>query len=207
MSTLGAVTPVSAVREALLDAAYDAVLAGDWDRARMADVARAAGVSRQTLYNEFGSKDGLAEAMAWRQTERFLAEVDRALDDEANPDAAASVAAAVRRTLELAHDDPLIKAVLTSARDAQLLPFLTTRAEPLLDAARDRFVRRVTTYWPDLSLREVRTVAEIVVRLTVSHVVLPTEPPETTAATAALIVTKMLTLHASGPETPTEGRA
>ena len=38
-------------RDLLLDAAADAVLSGaDWDRIRMADVAAAAGVSRQTLY-------------------------------------------------------------------------------------------------------------------------------------------------------------
>ena len=46
-------------RDALLDAAYDVVVAGDWQSARMVDVAAAAGVSRQTLYNEFGSKDAL----------------------------------------------------------------------------------------------------------------------------------------------------
>ncbi len=44
----------TSTRDALLDAAYDAVVNGDWARTRMLDVARVAGVSRQTLYNEFG---------------------------------------------------------------------------------------------------------------------------------------------------------
>jgi len=40
--------PSSRVRGALLNAAYDAAVSGDWARTRMADVARAAGVSRPT---------------------------------------------------------------------------------------------------------------------------------------------------------------
>ncbi len=40
----------------------------------MVDVAAAAGVSRQTLYNEFGSKDGLARALVRREADGYLAE-------------------------------------------------------------------------------------------------------------------------------------
>ncbi|OEV24900.1 hypothetical protein AN220_16735, partial [Streptomyces nanshensis] len=47
-----------AARETLLDAAHVAVRARPWTAVRMVDVAAAAGVSRQTLYNEFGSKEG-----------------------------------------------------------------------------------------------------------------------------------------------------
>ena len=62
---------VVTTRDALLDAAYDAALAGDWERVRMADVAAAAGVSRQTLYYEFGSKDALAHVI-WDEVQRLL---------------------------------------------------------------------------------------------------------------------------------------
>ncbi|MGW7369491.1 TetR family transcriptional regulator, partial [Streptomyces sp. NPDC054841] len=43
-------------REALLNAALTALSGLPWSGIRMVDVASAAGVSRQTLYNEFGSK-------------------------------------------------------------------------------------------------------------------------------------------------------
>ena len=66
-------------RSLLLDAAYDAALAGDWAHVRMADVARAAGVSRQTLYYEFGSKEGLAEALALREAARWMEGADAAI--------------------------------------------------------------------------------------------------------------------------------
>ena len=72
-------------RDALLDAAYDVILAGDWQRARMVDVAAAAGVSRQTLYNEFGNKDSLAQALAEREAQRFIEGTNRFID-EVHPD-------------------------------------------------------------------------------------------------------------------------
>ncbi len=59
-------------QQRLLDAATEAVRGGlSWDRLRMADVARQAGVSRQTLYYEFGSRDALAQAVALREAQRY----------------------------------------------------------------------------------------------------------------------------------------
>src|SRR5579884_3064220 len=100
-------------RESLLTAAADAVTAGAWRRTRMADVAAAAGVSRQTLYNEFGSKDALAEALARREADAFLTETERVLSEHAGDPPAAAIAAAVEATLDRAADNPLLKAVLT----------------------------------------------------------------------------------------------
>ncbi len=68
-----------AARESLLDAAYKALTTRAWAAVRMVDVAAAAGVSRQTLYNEFGSKEGLARALVSRETERYLQGVERVL--------------------------------------------------------------------------------------------------------------------------------
>lgn len=187
--------PPGSVREALLSAAYDEAVAGEWDHARMADVARTAGVSRQTLYNEFGSKDGLGQALVLRETERFLAGVEAALRNVTGEPHEA-VGEAVGWTLTEAADNPLLKAVLTSARggpaDGELFAFITTRAEPVLVAARDRLAAFLTARWPDLRTRDVLVISEIVIRLTVSHLVLPTEPVERTAATTALLVARFV---------------
>ena len=56
---------------------HGADAARPWPAVRMVDVAAAAGVSRQTLYNEFGSKEGLARALVRRETDRYLDGVDR----------------------------------------------------------------------------------------------------------------------------------
>jgi len=176
-------------RDLLLDAAADAATGPGWDRARMADVARAAGVSRQTLYYEFGSKDGLAQALAMREAQRYMAGADGAMrGHEGSP--AEAVAAATEYTLRAAADNPLLKAVLTD--DGGLLPFLTTRAEAILVAAREHIGAHLSDVWPALDPGEVRLVADTVTRLTVSHLVLPGARPEQAAADIAHLVERLL---------------
>ncbi|WP_327704813.1 TetR/AcrR family transcriptional regulator [Streptomyces decoyicus] len=107
-----------AARESLLDAAYTALMNRPWAAVRMVDVAAAAGVSRQTLYNEFGSKEGLARALVRRETESYLAGVARALARGASAagtrgDAAGRVVAAAAWTLRTARANPLVRAALT----------------------------------------------------------------------------------------------
>ena len=181
---------VVTTRDALLDAAYDAALAGDWDRVRMADVARTAGVSRQTLYYEFGSKDALAEAVALREAARWMEGADAAVvGHEGSP--AEAVAAGTQWTLEEAARNPLLKAVLTDDVGG-LLPFLTTRAEFLQSAARDHCAEHLSSHWPAIPPDQVRLVADTVTRLQFSHLVLPGGRPEEVARDIALLVESLL---------------
>ena len=177
-------------RDALLDAAYDAALAGDWERVRMADVARDAGVSRQTLYYEFGSKDALAEAVALREATRWMEGADAAVvGHEGSP--AEAVAAGTQWTLEEAARNPLLKAVLTDDVGG-LLPFLTTRAEFLQRAARDHCAEHLSSHWPTIPADRVRLVADTVTRLQFSHLVLPGGRPEQIANDIAVLVDALL---------------
>jgi AcrR family transcriptional regulator len=169
-------------RDALLDAAYDAAVAGDWARTRMLDVAEAAGVSRQTLYNEFGSKDALAQALAMREIERFIEGTERALDEAHPDDPIQAVGAAALYTLQQAADNPLLKAALVDDTSG-LLSFLTTRGEPAITAARASFERYYSTHWPHLPQEAIITAAETITRLTVSYVVLPADVPAEVIAT------------------------
>lgn len=177
-------------REALLDAAADVVLHGDWARARMVDVARAAGVSRQTLYVEFGSKDALAQALAMREAERYMLGATEAMvGHDGSP--AEAIGAATEFTLREAGDNPLLKAVLTDDAGA-MLPYLTTRAEGVLSVVTDHIATYLADHWPHLPPAEVRLVADTVIRLTVSHLVLPGGRPEQTAADVAHLVARLL---------------
>jgi AcrR family transcriptional regulator len=191
----------SRVREALLDAAYQAVASGEWQRTRMADVATTAGVSRQTLYNEFGSKDGLAAALVWRRIDIFLSGIDTLLlrhtpgEGQGRPDVAAVISDSVRWVLAAAQNDPLLRAILTSAQETELMPFLTTRGGFLVTAARDRVVTFGAGHWPWLDSDDVRMAAECVVRLIVSHLMFTTEPVDATVTTITVMVTRMLRLE------------
>ncbi|MGW2507998.1 TetR/AcrR family transcriptional regulator [Streptomyces scopuliridis] len=98
-------------REALLRSALAALADLPWSAIRMVDVASSAGVSRQTLYNEFGSKDGLARALTRREADRYLHGVERLLGERA--DAADRLVAVAEWTVGEARARPLLRALLT----------------------------------------------------------------------------------------------
>jgi AcrR family transcriptional regulator len=196
---------MGSTRTALLDAARAAALAGDWQRTRMQDVALDAGVSRQTLYNEFGSKDALAQALAVRETEVFLDGIDAAvtLADPQRPSEA--VLAAVTYTLQTVAGDPLVKAILID--DGGLLPLLTTRGEPVIAVARNRMVSTITERFPALRRAEVHVAAETVTRLVLSYLVLPSDGPDAAPAAVAARIAHLIDRLFTDPSPPAEPEA
>ncbi|WP_327431589.1 MULTISPECIES: TetR/AcrR family transcriptional regulator [unclassified Streptomyces] len=116
-----------AARESLLDAAYTALVRRAWSAVRMVDVAAVAGVSRQTLYNEFGSKEGLARALVRREADAYLAGVDRALATHA--DARERLVATAEWTASAARSNVLVRAMLTGCW-SERLPSPTLSAVP-----------------------------------------------------------------------------
>jgi AcrR family transcriptional regulator len=164
-------------RDALLDAAYDVVVAGNWRSARMLDVAADAGVSRQTLYNEFGSKDALAQALALREAQRFIDGTNRCLDELHPTKPADAVSAATEWTFREASNNPLLKAVLTDDT-SELLPFITTRSEGIINAARSNIETYWRAHWPEIPAADVALAAETVARLTISYLILPSDGPD-----------------------------
>jgi AcrR family transcriptional regulator len=116
-----------AARESLLDAAFTALAGRPWAAVRMVDVAAAAGVSRQTLYNEFGSKEGLARALVRREADGYLAGVERAL--AVHGDTRERLTAAAEWTTSSARDNALVRAILTGFW-SERLPAPTLSAVP-----------------------------------------------------------------------------
>ncbi|GAA3391155.1 TetR/AcrR family transcriptional regulator [Streptomyces roseoviridis] len=105
-------------REALLDAALAALVTLPWSAVRMVDVATAARVSRQTLYNEFGSKEGLARALVRREADLYLRGVETALAEPGPP--ARRLVAAAEWTVAAAAARPVLRALLTGAWNERL---------------------------------------------------------------------------------------
>ncbi|MEU0215042.1 TetR/AcrR family transcriptional regulator, partial [Streptomyces sp. NPDC006265] len=114
-------------RDYLLDAAYTALAYGPWSAVRMVDVAAGAGVSRQTLYNEFGNKEGLARALLRREVDAYLAGVDRAL--ATHSDASERLTAIAEWTTSLTRGNALVRAMLTGCW-SERLPAPTLAAVP-----------------------------------------------------------------------------
>jgi AcrR family transcriptional regulator len=164
----------TSARERLLDAAYAEVVSGGWADRRMVDIAAVARVSRQTLYNVFGNKEGLLQAVVVREVNALLDRVVRLLEEGGDPPHA--VSRATRLVLLSARDNPLLRAVVTG--DHELLPVLTTRAEPLLEVLGERITALLGERYPELADSAAEAAADVALRLTVSYSLQPIDPDE-----------------------------
>ncbi|HYG92570.1 MAG TPA: TetR family transcriptional regulator [Nocardioides sp.] len=182
-----------ALRDRLIDAAGRLLTEQGWARVTMARLADKVGVSRQTVYNEIGTKSDLAEAMVLRELDRFLAGVVRSFEE--NPDdLIAAIRQSARRVLTYAQDNALLHAVVsaTHGADTELLPLLTTHAESLLVAAKMVVGERVAAYDVNLPPDRVDDCIDMVVRLVLSHVMQPSGDPAETGEAIAWIAARVL---------------
>lgn len=182
--------PVAArrlLRETLLDAALEELSKSAWDDVTMAAIATTAGVSRQTLYKEFGSRDEFAQALVLRESERFLSAVEGAiLSNVEHPDVA--LRGAFEVFLEAAEENPLLRSALTGQGAESLLPLVTTQGHPLLEFARERLSRMIATGWPAAAESDVTMLSDVLVRLAISYATLPRgEAGETADMVATLL--------------------
>jgi AcrR family transcriptional regulator len=181
------------MRERIVDAAVAMTLATGWSGVTMGTVAERVGVSRQTVYNEIGTKPGLAEAMILHELDRFLGVVTRAFDEHPT-DLVAAIRAASCHVLELAQDNQLLHAVVsaTHGADTELLPLLTTHSESLLAAAKMVVRERITPYEIRLDEAHLDAAIDMVVRVVLSHVMQPSGTPTQTADDIAWISARVL---------------
>jgi AcrR family transcriptional regulator len=144
-----------------------------WSATTMAHVADIAGVSRQTVYNEFGSRQTLVEAYVTREIENLVTEVEHAVRAHADdPDAA--VHAAFGLFLKLASDEPVIRIIVADAEDGQLIRMLTNLGCAIAD---DRITKLIMQVWPQVGLADAELLADSLVRLAISHAVSPSADP------------------------------
>ncbi len=170
------------LRDAILDCARHLAIDKGWSDVRMSQIAALVGISRQSLYSEFGDKEELGKKMVIRESSRFFDGIRAALN--AHPtDLIAAVESAVELTLREAYGDPLLHSILTNARggDSSLIRSLTTESAPILNGASEVILNYVRTNHPQLPEDLVLDVVDSIIRLTVSHLVLPVEEPEIVA--------------------------
>jgi AcrR family transcriptional regulator len=180
--------PVAArelLRNTLLDAACDQLRARRWTDVTMADVAAAAGVSRQTLYKEFGSREEFAQALAQREADRFLNAVAEAVYGHLD-DPAVALSAAFDVFLAAAAENPLVRTIVYG--DGELLALFTTQGKPLVEGAADRLTAIMLSGWPHVERRDAALLSECLVRLAISYAALPKGPATMTASSVATLL-------------------
>ena len=184
---------MATTRARIVAAAVEMTTSVGWAEVTMARLAASVGVSRQTVYNEVGSKPALAEAMVLEELARFLGVVEQAFDAEPD-DLTRAIARAVREVLTYARANPLLHAVVsaTHGADTELLPLLTTNAGSLLGVAKDVVRARVVPYGAGIDTEHLDPAIDMVVRVVLSHVMQPSSSPEQTGEDLAWLAERVL---------------
>lgn len=188
-------------REALLDAALSALGHRSWHGVRMVEVALSAGLSRQTLYNEFGSKDGLGRALVEREVGTVTAGVEQAFRTaaRAGADAGDCVAAAAVWTLDQVEHNPLVRPVLIGGLDGPL-DDITADIRPspteVVSLLNDQAVSTLGPSHPSVDPDRMAAACEAGIRLILSYVIAPVESADEAVRSVADLVRSHL-----GPST------
>lgn len=172
------------LRKTVFDAARDQLGRRPWSEITMADIASGAGVSRQTLYNEFGNRNEFGFAFVIHEAERFMDDVEAAVLEHRDEPRAA-VSAALEHFLRTAGEDPLIRILLSDDGTGGMLPFVTTQGLPVVQWATARLTAVIEEGWPQAPGDDVKTLSESLVRLGISYVTTPGESAEDTAKAVA----------------------
>lgn len=174
----------------ILDAAFDRVMDLGLARTTVEDVARAAGLSRQTIYRYFPSKEHLITALVLREEERFLDGIREAFAED--PGLEAALSDGILFCLRFAREHPLLDRLLDTDPET-LLPYLTTRGAPVIRRAREVLKGLLMKKaWVRADLLD--AAVDAAVRTVVSYALTPPDRrPEEVARDLARIFTLSLT--------------
>lgn len=189
------------LRDSVLDAMREELLTKDWSAVTLSDVARTAGISRQTIYNEFGSRQGLAQGYALRLADRMVDHIDDAIAGN-REDVHAAFLAGFRIFLTESASDPLVISLLTGVAKPDLLQIITTHSAPIITRAAQRLAEALRHNWPNAREEDAGVLARAIVRLALSYVSMPIDPGSAAdhdiAADLARLLTPFAERYAAG---------
>lgn len=160
------------LRESILGAVHDLLQGRDWSSVTMTDVAAAVGVSRQTLYNEFGNRQGLAEGYALRLVDRFVDAVAAAVHAHVG-DARAALVDGFTVFFQASGVDPLVQSLRSGAAKPDLLRIVTIDSAPLIARASERLAEAFRRSWIQASDADAMVLGHGVVRVALSYISMP----------------------------------
>ena len=178
----------SRLRDSVLDPMRELLTRRDWSSITLAAVAEAAGVSRQTIYNEFGSRQGLAQGYAIRLADRLVDAVDRAMSNNVG-DIHAAFLEGFRSFFSDPAADPLVISLLNGAAKPDLLQIITTDSGPIITRSAQRLTSLFMHSWVKVSDDDAGILARAMVRLAISYVSMPPEADHDVAADLARLFT------------------
>lgn len=159
-------------RDQILEAAISTMTLYGLARLTLADVAKTARLSRQTLYRYFPTRDDLIAAAVLREQQALI----RLVEESARPiePLAEALEVALSTSVQAASEHPLLQRLIEVEPEG-LVPFLMSPSAPVLGAARPALARLITDRRPDVSATDADVAADAMTRLLVSWIVNPPE--------------------------------
>jgi len=184
-----------AVRERAFALATEHLKTQPWEQLRIGQLAGEVGVSRPTIYAEFGSKEGFGEALVLNEVNRFLSEVNTILEVHTDKPIKGLEKATAFAFKEAARS-PVVRAIFNSnsagtGDDRSLAPFVTTRALPVVSAANEQLYAWFKSLSPNSTKREVVESVDALTRLVVSNMMSPDGRPDQVASRMGRIAKKL----------------
>lgn len=175
------------MRDGVLDAMQGLLVERRWSTITMADVAKAAGISRGTLYNEFGTRRGLARSYALRLTDSIINGMEAAVD--AHPgDGFGTLRSAFSEFFERADSDPLVRALRTEDAPNDLLRMITVESQFIVDYAAEHLAEIFERSWVGASFDDANVLGQTIARASLSFLALPPLGAEEAATTIAHVL-------------------
>jgi len=181
-------SPTGPARDRILGAMALALRESPWSEVSLSDLAARSGVSRQTVYNTFGSRSGLALAYLSELVASLIAQNLPAAASTARSDLRAGLVAGFRSFFEAASVEPF-SSLRLDGRDGLSVPGALVEPHVLMDEASSQLARAYAAEWPTASDVEAGILARAVVRLCVSYVVYPPGPEHDAADELATLLT------------------
>jgi AcrR family transcriptional regulator len=176
------------LRDSILDGMSELLLTRDWSAITLSDVAKAAGISRQTIYNEFGSRQGLAQGYALRLADRLVDQIEDAIQGNVG-DIYAAFLQGFRDFFTESASDPLVISLLTGTTKPDLLQLITTDSAPIITRCSARLTETFMNSWVRTSEEDAGVLARAIVRLAMSYVSMPPEADHDVARDLARLMT------------------
>jgi len=176
------------LRDSILDGMRELLVTRDWSSITLSDVAKAAGISRQTIYNEFGSRQGLAQGYALRLADRLVDQIEDAIGGNVG-DIYAAFLQGFRDFFAESASDPLVISLLTGTTKPDLLQLITTDSAPIITRCSARLTETFMNSWVRTSEEDAGVLARAIVRLAMSYVSMPPEADHDVARDLARLMT------------------
>ncbi len=176
------------LRDSILDGMRELLQTRDWSAITLSDVAKAAGISRQTIYNEFGSRQGLAQGYALRLADRLVDEIQGAIEGNVGNIYAAFLQG-FRDFFAASAADPLVISLLTGGTKPDLLQLITTDSGPIITRCSQRLTETFQQSWVRASEEDSGVLARAIVRLAMSYISMPPEADHDVARDLARLMT------------------